>query len=228
MSPSEDRPNSRINQGCCRSAPHRRARSRRCLLKGCNRVYHSEHPLQRYCSETCRQKAKKWHRYKAQQKYRETARGKARRQEQCRRRRKLGKARKAAADAAAGGARVIPIRFFRPGLRSARLLRKVPENPALSPAAFLLARMPARAGARFGAGTTLEGTGSGARVRVDERRTEPIAAWTESPSRSSRHIVNFLRNRYRHFAHKERKGGGTSLSGAFRSLFFFMSDMRGT
>lgn len=187
MGPSEDLPNSRTNQERCRSGTRRRARKRRCLLKGCNRVYRPDHPLQRYCSEACRGEARRWRRWKAQQKYRGSALGRARRKGQCRRRRQRRKALSAAAEQAA---RVIPIRFFRPGLRSARLLRKVPENPALSPAAFLLARMPARAGAGFGAGTTLEGTGCGARVRVDERRTEPIAAWTESPSRSSRHIVN--------------------------------------
>ena len=187
MGPSEDLPKPRINQECCRSRPRRRARARRCLLKGCNRVYRPDHPLQRYCSEACRREAQRWRRWKAQEKYRATALGRAMRKKQCRRRRKR---RKTLSEAAERGARVTPIRFFRSWLRSPWLLRKVPENPALSPAAFLLARMPARAGARFGAGTTLEGTGSGARVRVAERRTEPIAAWTESPSRSSRHIVN--------------------------------------
>jgi hypothetical protein len=187
MGPSEDLPKSRTNQERCRSRPRRRARKRRCLLKGCNRVYRPDHPLQRYCSEACRREAQKWRRWKAQQKYRATTLGRAKRNGQCRRRRQRRKALSAAAEP---GARVIPIRFFRPGLRSARLLRKVPEDPALSPAAFLLARMPACAGARFGAGTTLEGTGSGARVRVDERRAEPIDIATEPPLKSSRHIVN--------------------------------------
>jgi len=161
MGPSEDLPNSRTNQECCRSRPRRRARTRRCLLKGCNRVYRPDHPLQRYCSEACRRETRRWRRWKAQQKYRATTLGKAKRNGQCRRRRKRRKALSAAAEP---GARVIAIRFFRPGLRPARLLRKVPENPALSPAAFLLARLPARAGTCSGAGTSLERTGRGARA----------------------------------------------------------------
>jgi hypothetical protein len=159
MGPSEDLPNTRTNQEGWRNRPRRRARTRRCLLKGCDRVYRPDHPLQRYCSEACRQKARKWRRWKAQRKYRASALGRAKRKGQCQRRRQRRKALSVAAELAA---RVIPIRFFRPGLRPARLLRKVSETPALSLAAFLLARMPARAGARSGAGTTLEGTGSGA------------------------------------------------------------------
>jgi hypothetical protein len=160
MGPSEDLPNSRTNQDRRWNRPRRRARTRRCLLKGCNRAYRPDHPLQRYCSEGCRREAQKWRRWKAQQKYRATARGRAKRKGQCRRRRR--KRRKALFGAAEQAARVIPIRFFRPGLRPARLLRKVPEDPALSAAAFLLTRMPARSGARFGAGTALERTGPGA------------------------------------------------------------------
>jgi hypothetical protein len=187
MGPSEDLPNSCTNQERRWNHPRRRARARRCLLKGCNRVYRPDHPLQRYCSEVCRREARKWRRWKAQQKYRATARGRAKRNGQCRRRRKR---RKTFSGAAEQAARVIPIGFFRPGLRSARLLRKVPENPALPVAAFLLARMPARSGARIGAGTALEGTGRGARACGDEHGTEPIAAKTGPPSRSSRHIAN--------------------------------------
>ena len=187
MGPSEDLPNSGTNQECCRSRPRRRARTRRCLLKGCHRVYRPDHPLQRYCSEACRREARKWRRWKAQQKYRSTTLGKAKRNGQCRRRRKRRKALSVAAEPAA---RVIPIRFFRPGLRPAWLLRKVRENPALSLAAFLLARVPARAGARSRTRTALEGTGCGARARIGARRMEPIDALTELPSRSSRHIVN--------------------------------------
>jgi hypothetical protein len=187
MGPSEDLPNSRLNQERSRSHPRRRARARRCLLKGCNGVYRPDHPLQRYCSETCRREAQRWRHWKAQQKYRATDLGRAKRRKQFRRRRKR---RKALSEAAEGGARVTPIRFFRSGLRSAWLLREVLKNPALSLAALLLARMPALPGARSGAGTTLERTGRGARARVEERRTEPIDAPTEPPSRSSRHIVN--------------------------------------
>jgi hypothetical protein len=136
--------------------PRRRPRSRRCLLKGCNRVYRADHPLQRYCGKACRDKAKKWHRWKAQQKYRATEAGKAKRTEQCRRRRKRGKARRLACEAATRGARVIPRQFFRSLLRSPWMLRKVCEQSAFSVAAVLLTRMPASVGARTGAGTAME------------------------------------------------------------------------
>jgi hypothetical protein len=93
--------------------------------------------LQRYCSEACRRKAKKWRRWKDQQKYRATEPGKKKRQEQCRRRRERLK--KADSDAAAKGARVIPIKFFRLLLRPPRMLREIPKNPAFTPSASLLA-----------------------------------------------------------------------------------------
>ncbi len=218
MGPSEDLPNTRTNQEGWRNRPQRRARTRRCLLKGCNRFYRPDHPLERYCSEACRHEAQKWRHWKAQQKYRATARGRAKRNGQCRRRRKR---RKALSKAAEPGARVIPIRFFRPELRSAWLLRKVPENPALSPAAILLARMPARAGACSGAGTALEGTGSGARARVDERCTEPIAASTAHPQIVPTYCQSCSGSLSSLLPTRRGRGSGDTLVGALRSLFFF-------
>jgi len=158
MALSKDLPKSHKNQqrSFRRPQPRRWGRSRRCLLKGCGRLYRPKHPLERYCGEACRQEAKNWRRWKAQQKYRATECGKAKRREQCLRRRKCRKAGKAAFEAAAGGARVTPIKFFRWFLRSARLLRDVRKKPAFSAAAVLLARMPACAGARSGAGAALD------------------------------------------------------------------------
>ena len=43
---------------------------RRCLLKGCEQRYHPRQARQRYCSESCREAARKWSRWKAQQRYR--------------------------------------------------------------------------------------------------------------------------------------------------------------
>lgn len=57
----------------------RRPRSRRCLLKGCERHYHSRQPQQRYCSEGCRKAARKWSRWRAQQRYRAMTAGKQKR-----------------------------------------------------------------------------------------------------------------------------------------------------
>jgi hypothetical protein len=154
MGLSEGLTESRKNQERFKRRLCRKGRMRRCLLKGCDRRYHPVHPLQHYCSETCRRKAKKWRRWKDQQKYRATEPGKKKRQEQCQRRRERLK--KAASDAAAKVARVSPIKFFRPLLRPPRMPRKIPKNPTFSPATFLFAPMPARVGAGFGKRTPLE------------------------------------------------------------------------
>jgi hypothetical protein len=140
VGPSEHHTKSHKNQGCIHK-PCRRPRQRRCLLKGCDRFYHPKHPLQRYCSEACRDETKRWGQYKAQHTYRATANGKEKRKEQsCRRRQRQ---REAASATAANGAWVIPIIFFRPLLRPARMLRTFSQNPSFSAAAFLFARVPA-------------------------------------------------------------------------------------
>jgi hypothetical protein len=169
MGPFEDLPNYRTNQEPSRNRRCRRPRSRLCLLKGCERNYRPDHPRQRYCTEECRRKAKKWHRWKAQQKYRATKSGKAKRNKQCQRRRERRKDRESVCEQTAAVARVIPTKFFRSFLRSSRLLRKVRKNAALSPSAFLLARVSTGAGARPGARTALERARCGARLDVSVR-----------------------------------------------------------
>ena len=74
-----------------------RHRPRRCLLKGCDRLFWPRHWRSRYCSEGCRQAARRWQRWQASQKYRATDQGKERRRDQSRRRRMR---RVASADAA--------------------------------------------------------------------------------------------------------------------------------
>ena len=93
----------------------RRPRMRRCLLKGCERRFGPRHVRQRYCSGECRKAAKKWARWKAQQKYRATAAGKQKRNGQNRRYRERVKSRKPPApEADEEAARVIPPEpFFR-------------------------------------------------------------------------------------------------------------------
>jgi hypothetical protein len=49
-----------------------RPRLRRCLLKGCGERFHPRQARHRYCSEGCRKAARKWSRWKAQQRYRTT------------------------------------------------------------------------------------------------------------------------------------------------------------
>ena len=67
------------------SSPRRQVpghcRNRICLLKGCETRFSPLHPLARYCSEACRQAARRWSRWRASQRYRVSERGK-----ECRRR----------------------------------------------------------------------------------------------------------------------------------------------
>ena len=60
-------------------------RQRRCLLKGCERPYRPRHPLSRYCSDECRQAARRWSQWRANQRYRAREQGRCRRREQSRR-----------------------------------------------------------------------------------------------------------------------------------------------
>ena len=102
----------------------RQPRRRRCLLKGCDQRFHPRQPQQRYCSEPCRKAARKWARWKGQQKYRATKAGQQKRNGQSRRYRERVKSRKPPEpEAVDEAARVIPTEhFFRPFVRPARLL----------------------------------------------------------------------------------------------------------
>jgi hypothetical protein len=91
----------------------RRPRLRRCLLKGCEQPFHPRQARQRYCGEGCRKAARAWSRWKAQQRYRDTAAGKQKRNGQSRRYRERVKSRKPpAGEADPDPARVIPQEFF--------------------------------------------------------------------------------------------------------------------
>ncbi len=128
--------------------PGRRPRRRCCLLKGCEKRFWPQQAGQRYCGDECRQAARRWSRWKAQQNYRATAAGKEKRNGQSRRYRQRVRSRQPAAPKETGpkAARVITPQFFRPLLRPARLLRRVRSAAALAPAALLFARLPARHG----------------------------------------------------------------------------------
>jgi hypothetical protein len=69
--------------GCC--ARGRRYRCRRCLLKGCERWFRPFRPQARYCSAACQEAARRWRRWCAGQRYRDSEQGRQRRQEQSRR-----------------------------------------------------------------------------------------------------------------------------------------------
>jgi hypothetical protein len=115
----------------------RRPRTRICLLKGCGRVFRPDHPLERYCSEHCRNEAAKWRGWKARRKYRKTDHAKQVRRIQSRRYRVRQKERKKQIIGVVGGARVIRRKFFFILLRSSRLIRRIPTQPAVAAAALL-------------------------------------------------------------------------------------------
>ena len=136
----------------------RRPRMRRCLLKGCEQRFHPGPACQRYCSKACREAARKWSRWKGQQRYRATAAGKQKRNGQSRRYRELAKSRKLPEpEAVSEPARVITTKhFFRPILRPARLLQRHRAPAAKSLATLLFARVPMCVGTRPKAGAALE------------------------------------------------------------------------
>jgi len=156
MGPPESVTRSGENQAAGRRK--RRPRWRQCLLKGCEQRFHSRHARQRYCSADCRENARQWSRWKAQQRYRETAVGQEKRNGQSRRYRERVKSRKSSEPEAVNeGTRVITKEhFFRAHLRPARVLRRLRTPAAKSLAALLFARLPARGGASPAAGATLE------------------------------------------------------------------------
>jgi len=159
MGPPESATRHPENQeGGRRKRLSRRPRMRTCLLKGCEQRFHPRQARQRYCSERCREAARQWSRWKAQQRYRATAPGQRKRNGQSRRYRERVKSRKPPEPEAVNDpARVITTeRFFRSLLRPARLLRGIRACAAKSLATLLLARLPARAGARPRARAALE------------------------------------------------------------------------
>jgi hypothetical protein len=157
MGPNENPTNPAENQkaGRRKRLPCR-PRTRHCLLKGCEERFHPQQARQRYCSERCRGAARKWSRWKAQQRYRATKTGKRQRNGQSQRYRERVRSRKPAEPATSDPERVITKNFFRGMLRPARLLRDIRAPAAQSLTTFLLRRLPARVGARRRTGTALE------------------------------------------------------------------------
>jgi len=159
MGPSRDVTRPRKKQAAgrrkCRA---RRPRRRPCLLKGCEQRFHPRRARQRYCCERCREEARKWWRWKAQQRYRKTAAGQQKRNGQSRRYRERVKSRKPPEPEVVNeAARVIPREhFFRAHVRPAGVLRAIRAPAAKSLATLLFARLPASGGAGPGAGAALE------------------------------------------------------------------------
>jgi len=117
MGPSENpislSPNQERTRSERRKHPRRYPRTRRCLLKGCEKRYRPRRARQRYCSPECQEAAEVWSRWKAQQRYRATAAGQQKRNGQSRRYRERLRSRKPSEpEALPRTARVIPIEFF--------------------------------------------------------------------------------------------------------------------
>jgi len=173
MGPPEDctSPPDRSERAGRRKRPRRQPRSRPCLLKGCERRFRPQRARDRYCSQECRQAAREWSRWKAQQKYRATAAGKGKRNGQSRRYRERVRNRKPTTpeEALPEAARVITPNFFRPLLRPPRLLRGLRCSAAVARPAVLFARVPA-----------CSGTGPAARAALAARHAaavEPVSRW---------------------------------------------------
>jgi hypothetical protein len=159
MGLSESPPRGHENQAAGRRKRRaRRPRARYCLLKGCEQRFHPRQAHQRYCSECCREEARKWSRWKSQQRYRETTAGPQKRNGQSRRYRERVKSRKSAEPEAVNeAARVITQEhFFRAHVRPAGMLRTLRTAAAKSLAALLFAGVPASAGASRRAGAAVE------------------------------------------------------------------------
>jgi len=158
MGPPENLTGHSENQAGRRKRPCRRPRARCCLLKGCGQSFHPRQANQRYCSAECRKAARKWSRWKAQQRYRATKSGKAKRTDQSRRYRERIESRKPPEpEADNDAARVItPEHFFRGHVRPTGLLPGIYTPAAESVAALLLARLPRRDGACPPTGAPLE------------------------------------------------------------------------
>src|ERR1700693_3884627 len=166
MGPPESATRHPENQeGGRRKRLSRRPRMRTCLLKGCEQRFHPRQARQRYCSERCREAARQWSRWKAQQRYRATAPGQRKRNGQSRRYRERVKSRKPPEPEPVNDARVITTgQFFRSLLRPARLLRRNRAHATKSLTALLFQRLPTRHGACLGTGAALE---RGARLNPD-------------------------------------------------------------
>lgn len=74
--PQNPSPTRKSQDDSARTAP------RKCLLKGCDRYFPPNHPLDRYCNGECQQAARRWSIAKANLNYRASENGKQKRREQ--------------------------------------------------------------------------------------------------------------------------------------------------
>ena len=172
MGPPENRTRQFGNQGRERKPPAHLPRTRRCLLKGCERRFRPKQARERYCSPECRRAARDWSCWKAQQSYRATAAGRKNRQGQSRRYRERVRTRQQpASDQAVPPARVITTDFFRSLLRPPRLLPGIRATAEIAAPTILFARLPAG-----------PGTCPGTRTPVASGHAVAFAGSSRSPS----------------------------------------------
>jgi hypothetical protein len=162
---------------CARRHLASRPRMRRCLLKGCEQRFHPGQARQRYCSARCREAARKWSRWKAQERKRATTVGKQKRNGQNQRYRERAKSpKRTEPEVVSESARVITKEdIFRQLLRPTRLLRAVRTPAAKSLATLLLTCVSACSGACPRAGAALEtGTRFDPEILIRRRRAAYI------------------------------------------------------
>jgi hypothetical protein len=129
--------------------PHRPtwARPRRCLLKGCEHWFRPARPQCRYCSSACQLAARRWRRWRAQQRYRATAHGRAQRQQQAQRYRQRRRTRPPPTASSrplycqshgAGRTRPPPSASASEGKRWPEKSDEVPQRPCERPGCYVL------------------------------------------------------------------------------------------
>ena len=120
--------------------PRLHSGERRCLLKGCEQWFQPTHPQCRYCSAACREAARRWRRWHAQQKYRASDNGRTHRQQQARRYRQRCRDRPAPvakepqSAAALADHNVTSCEGKRPAVKT----REVPQCPCDRPGCYVL------------------------------------------------------------------------------------------
>jgi hypothetical protein len=123
----------------------RHFRQRRCLLKGCEQLFRPCCPQARYCSESCRQRARRWRRWRSSRTYRASEAGKQCRRQQSRRYRERRRVaarqaetpRETAANVIREAAQLdgLPLRE---GQRPASILTDLVGQPCLRPGCYVL------------------------------------------------------------------------------------------
>jgi hypothetical protein len=155
MGPAQHPPEQRAKQERSRWAAKRhkrRPRLRWCLLKGCGQRFRPKHPWSRYCGDDCRNKAKRWSRWKAQKRYRGTGLGKQKRREQSCRHRERVRTRKPCKSPSDESARVIKAKNFSTAPATGRVATSYSHAHAV---------LPCRGSARRNAGTHWNASWSG-------------------------------------------------------------------